>query len=342
MRTSPDRSVVAPAGPGRRWPSPLAGPAGSAGRARSRHLLRPPLRSGGRLRGLHQEDGHHGQGAHRADRRAVRAAQGRGRADTGRRAAHGGRRQPLERRPGRAAGQGRLARAHRQHPRLPARSRAALVRPRPCGRARSCTTASKVNPAELSTYEALGDPKWKGRLCLRTSGYIYNQSMLATMIKRHGEPHDRGDRQGLGRQPAGAHQRRHEDPRGHRGRPVRRGAHEPLLPGPHPGQGRRVPGGALLGQPGHDRHPRQRLGRRRHRPRQEPRERHQAPRVPLEPRSAADVRRPGVRSTRSTRRPRVNPIVARWGKFKQDDINIAAAGEFQAAAVKLADRAGYK
>ena len=36
------------------------------------------------------------------------------------------------------------------------------------------------------------------------------------------------------------------------------------------------------------------------------------------------------------------PIVARWGTFKQDDINIAAAGEFQAAAVKLADRAGYR
>jgi iron(III) transport system substrate-binding protein len=45
----------------------------------------------------------------------------------------------------------------------------------------------KVTPSELSTYEALGDPKWKGRLCLRTSGYIYNQSLLATMIKRHGE-----------------------------------------------------------------------------------------------------------------------------------------------------------
>ena len=38
----------------------------------------------------------------------------------------------------------------------------------------------------------------------------------------------------------------------------------------------------------------------------------------------------------------INPIVARWGTFKQDDINIAAAGELQAAAVKLADRAGYK
>jgi len=38
----------------------------------------------------------------------------------------------------------------------------------------------------------------------------------------------------------------------------------------------------------------------------------------------------------------VNPIVARWGRFKQDDINIAAAGEFQAAATRLADRVGYK
>jgi iron(III) transport system substrate-binding protein len=38
----------------------------------------------------------------------------------------------------------------------------------------------------------------------------------------------------------------------------------------------------------------------------------------------------------------VNPIVAKWGKFKQDDINIASAGEFQAAATRLADRAGYK
>jgi len=41
-------------------------------------------------------------------------------------------------------------------------------------------------------------------------------------------------------------------------------------------------------------------------------------------------------------RASVHPILARWGEFKQDDINVAAAGEFQAAAVKLADRAGYK
>ena len=47
---------------------------------------------------------------------------------------------------------------------------------------------NSVKPEELSTYEALGDPKWKGRLCLRSSAHIYNQSLLATMIKRYGEP----------------------------------------------------------------------------------------------------------------------------------------------------------
>src|SRR5262247_3942005 len=45
----------------------------------------------------------------------------------------------------------------------------------------------KVKSEELSTYEALGDSKWKGRMCLRTSSYIYNQSFVATMIKRQGE-----------------------------------------------------------------------------------------------------------------------------------------------------------
>jgi len=34
---------------------------------------------------------------------------------------------------------------------------------------------ARVKPEELSTYEALGDPRWKNRLCLRTSKHIYNQ-----------------------------------------------------------------------------------------------------------------------------------------------------------------------
>jgi len=46
---------------------------------------------------------------------------------------------------------------------------------------------TKVQPGELSTYEALGDPQWKGRLCLRSSKKVYNQSLVAMMIARHGE-----------------------------------------------------------------------------------------------------------------------------------------------------------
>lgn len=45
----------------------------------------------------------------------------------------------------------------------------------------------KLKPNELSTYEDLADPKWKGRLCLRTSKKVYNQSLVAMMIAEHGE-----------------------------------------------------------------------------------------------------------------------------------------------------------
>ena len=40
----------------------------------------------------------------------------------------------------------------------------------------------KVDPSELSTYEALSDPKWKKRICIRSSGNIYNQSLVASML----------------------------------------------------------------------------------------------------------------------------------------------------------------
>jgi iron(III) transport system substrate-binding protein len=46
---------------------------------------------------------------------------------------------------------------------------------------------SKVKPADLSTYEDLANPKWKDRLCLRTSKKVYNQSLVAMMIHEYGE-----------------------------------------------------------------------------------------------------------------------------------------------------------
>ncbi len=45
----------------------------------------------------------------------------------------------------------------------------------------------RVKPEELSTYEDLASDKWKGRICIRSSGNIYNLSMMAAMISRHGE-----------------------------------------------------------------------------------------------------------------------------------------------------------
>ncbi|WP_235727618.1 Fe(3+) ABC transporter substrate-binding protein [Kangiella shandongensis] len=45
----------------------------------------------------------------------------------------------------------------------------------------------RVQPDELTTYEALGDEQWQGRLCLRTSKKVYNQSLVAMLIARHGE-----------------------------------------------------------------------------------------------------------------------------------------------------------
>ncbi|NWG87777.1 MAG: extracellular solute-binding protein [Hydrogenophilaceae bacterium] len=46
---------------------------------------------------------------------------------------------------------------------------------------------NKVKPGELSSYEDLASPKWKGRLCLRTSKKVYNQSLVAMMIHEYGE-----------------------------------------------------------------------------------------------------------------------------------------------------------
>ena len=43
-----------------------------------------------------------------------------------------------------------------------------------------------VDPAELSTYEALTDPAWRGRVCVRSSGNIYNQSLLGSLVETIG------------------------------------------------------------------------------------------------------------------------------------------------------------
>jgi iron(III) transport system substrate-binding protein len=200
---------------------------------------------------------------------------------------------------------------------------------------------NKVKPAELSTYEALGDPKWKGRLCLRTSGYIYNQSLLATMIRRHGEARTEeivkswaanqpvlinSDTKILEAIAAGQCDvglTNHY----YLARIVAKDPAFPVLPfwanqqttGTHVN----VSGAGVTA------HSKNRAKAQKF---------IEFLSSPEAQQMFADVSFEYPANPQAS----INPIVAKWGKFKQDDINIASAGEFQAAATRLADRAGYK
>jgi len=44
----------------------------------------------------------------------------------------------------------------------------------------------KVDPATITTYESLADAAHRGRVCVRSSTNVYNQSMLASMLAAHG------------------------------------------------------------------------------------------------------------------------------------------------------------
>ena len=47
-------------------------------------------------------------------------------------------------------------------------------------------STERVAEEDLATYEDLGDPRWKGRVCLRTSNNVYNQSFVAAMLDERG------------------------------------------------------------------------------------------------------------------------------------------------------------
>lgn len=44
----------------------------------------------------------------------------------------------------------------------------------------------RVNPEQLSTYEALANPEWNNKILVRSSSNIYNQSLIASLIDEHG------------------------------------------------------------------------------------------------------------------------------------------------------------
>ena len=66
---------------------------------------------------------------------------------------------------------------------------------------------AKVKAAELPSYESLADPKWKGRVCMRSSTNIYNLSLMGAMIDHLGEAKAeqwaQGVKSNLAREPKG-------------------------------------------------------------------------------------------------------------------------------------------
>jgi iron(III) transport system substrate-binding protein len=53
-------------------------------------------------------------------------------------------------------------------------------------RIRTPMRSTSVDPALVRSYADLGDPRWKGKLCLRTSNNEYNQSLVADMLAKRG------------------------------------------------------------------------------------------------------------------------------------------------------------
>ncbi|WP_425101220.1 Fe(3+) ABC transporter substrate-binding protein [Tropicibacter sp. S64] len=65
----------------------------------------------------------------------------------------------------------------------------------------------RVDPSEVTTYEDLADPKWKGRICTRSGTHDYTVALVAAMIHHHGEEATRtwlqGVKDNLARKPQG-------------------------------------------------------------------------------------------------------------------------------------------
>jgi len=210
----------------------------------------------------------------------------------------------------------------------------------------------EVDPDELSTYEDLADPKWKGRICIRSSSNIYNQSLVASMIAAHGpeaaqdwaegivanmaRPPKGGDRDQIKAAAAGqcdiaiantyylAGMLKSDDP-AQREPAERIAVFWPNQPGSGDGRGVHVnvSGAAMTKAAGNE-----------------------AAAVELieflvSPEAQqwyAEAN--GEYPVREGVEP--SPVLAEWGDFKADDLNLSTLGELNQEAVRIMDRAGWK
>lgn len=200
----------------------------------------------------------------------------------------------------------------------------------------------RVDPSQLSTYEALADERWAGRLCLRTSQKVYNQSLVAMLIEHHGEDRTedivRGWVDNLATEPFSSDTRLIEAVEAgqcdvgvvntyYLGRKLADNPDYPVelfwanqdTTGVHVN----ISGAGVT----------------RHAPR---------PQAGLDLiewlASEAAQAKLAARNQEFPANPAVEPegVAAQWGEFRADDTPLQVAGERQAQAVKLMDRAGYR
>ncbi|MGH7771037.1 MAG: extracellular solute-binding protein [Candidatus Binatia bacterium] len=202
-------------------------------------------------------------------------------------------------------------------------------------------STERVKPSELSSYEALADPKWRGRLCFRTSRQVYTQSLVAAMIKTLGEKRTEEIARGwMLNQP----RIMDSDTRVLEGIAAgqcdvgltntyylaRLKAKSPAFPVAvfWPNQNDR---GVHVNVSG--------AGVTRY-----SKNRENAVRLIefLSSTKGQNLYADGNYEYPANPTVKPHPLIAVWGTFKADQENVAAAGEFQVAAVKLLDRVGYK
>jgi iron(III) transport system substrate-binding protein len=201
---------------------------------------------------------------------------------------------------------------------------------------------NKVKPSDLSTYEALADPKWRNRLCIRTSKKVYNQSLVAMMIAEHGGPKTeqivKGWVANLATDPLSDDAKAMEYVAAGKcdvtivntyyyGRLMKKNPKLPLAifwPNQNNSGVHVNISGAGVTKYAH--HP------------------HAAIKLLefLSSEKAQNLFADVNMEYPVNSKVKTDPAVAAWGSFKQNTINVNKAGELQAEAVKLMDRAGYK
>ena len=200
----------------------------------------------------------------------------------------------------------------------------------------------KVKPEDLSTYESLAEPGWKGRLILRTSKKVYNQSLVAMFLAEHGDEKTEEIVSGwvgnLAAQPFSSDTKVLEAIAAGQGdvgivntyyyaRLMKKKPNLPLeLYWPNQGTNGvhvNISGAGVTRNAKH---------------------REEAVKL-LEWLSSEKAQHLFADSNMEyPANPRVepHPVVLAWGEFKQNLINLENAGKLQAAAVRIMDRAGYR